>query len=174
MICHSQLLPLEFLDDLGDKKGEHEEPDGEKDLEGNQLPPVPRCPYLLQGPDEKRKNKSTHDNAEACSQKIIPETNFCKPHAEIHGRKGKIDQPEVENRGKPVSFYCVVILLEPIPYQGRSEFSPQGPPDEKGNACSHHGPDPDVYKAFIWPENRGAQSRKQSATRGTSLNNKIT
>jgi hypothetical protein len=66
---------------------------------------------------------------------VIPESHPGQPHAEIHGREGKIDQPQVERRGEPVALDRLVVLLQPVADKGCGKIPSERAPDPEGDAC---------------------------------------
>ena len=107
-------LLFEFFDEFGDEEGEDEEGDGEGDVERDELAPVSGGPYFLEGADEKGEDKGAHDDAQPGAGEVVPEPDPGQSHAEIHGCKGEIDQPQVKHRGKSVASDRVVILSKSV------------------------------------------------------------
>ncbi len=99
------------LDDLGDEQGKNKKTDRKKDFARQELNPIPAGPDLFKGSDKKSKDKCPHQDTQGCPPKIVPETDPGQPHAEIHGREGEIDQTQIENGGKSVSFDGFVIFF---------------------------------------------------------------
>jgi hypothetical protein len=91
----SLFIALYLFYDLGNEKRENKKPYGEENLKGYQLFPVAGGPYIFYRPDEKGEDKRTHDNAQAGSRNIVPESDFGESHAKVHGRKWKVKQPKI-------------------------------------------------------------------------------
>ncbi len=89
------LFRLNLLNYFRNEKREDKQPYGEKDFKGQELSPVSGNPDILQRPYEESKDKSSHDDAQPCTKKVIPKTHLGETHAEIHGSKGEIDKPQI-------------------------------------------------------------------------------
>src|SRR5512141_262126 len=158
------LFPFYLLDDPGDEEGEDEESHGEEHLEGEQASPVAARPDVPDGANEQGENEDPDDDAEGGSEEVIPQSHPGQAHAEIHGREGKIDQPQVENRGEPVAFDRFVVLLQPVADEGCGKIPAEGAPDPEGGAGAQHGTHPDIEETLIGAED-GAAQRRQQGTR---------
>ena len=101
-------------------------------------------PDLLEGAHEEGEDEGSRQNAESRAPEVIPEAHPGQPHAEVHERKGEIDQAQVEHGGKAVSFNGFIVFLEPVADEGGGEFPPQVAPDEEGARRAQHRRHPDV------------------------------
>src|SRR4030042_2898839 len=155
------LFPFYLLDDPGDEEGEDEEGHGEEHFEGDQASPVSPRPDGPDGAHEEGENEDPDDDAEGGSEEVIPESHPGQAHAEIHGREGKIDQPQVENRGEPVEFDRLVVLLQPVADEGSGKIPAEGAPDPEGGTGAPHGAHPDGEEPLGCAEDGAAQRRQQ-------------
>jgi hypothetical protein len=103
-------LCSEPFDEFGDEERKDKKRYGEKDLERQELSPVPGHPDLFYRANKKSEDESPHDDPQACSEEVIPEPNSGESHPEIHGREGEVHQAQIKNRGKTVSFNRLIIL----------------------------------------------------------------
>lgn len=86
-------LLFELIDDLRDEKRKDKKAHRKEDFKGKQLLPIPANPNFFEGPNKKGENKRPNDDAQSGAEEIVPESDLCQSHAEIHGSEWKINEP---------------------------------------------------------------------------------
>ena len=107
--------------------------------------------------------KVPSQDAQPRTPKVVPEAHLGQPHAEVHGSEGEVDQAQIQDGGKAVSFDGVIVFLEPVADEGSGKLPAQVAPDEKTSRGPQHGPHPDVEKSPISSEDSSSQGSEQGA-----------